>query len=213
MVGLGLCRPRRPQHNFWPAKQEEEAAADEAESKQKAQGERAPENVDSPAWSPLGRREAKQASPSAGRFLCHSRRRCDDDKATKTSSKRRKGRAGKEEKRREGSARKEETRLQGKLWRGGRTRQGKTGQAKPWQGAQGKRNERRLKSSPRRLVCGPFITCAHHLLDTRTRGLRSALATGLRRESGAAAHFGNCALKCLRRDKINVAAAAEAEAA
>lgn len=166
-------------------------------------------------------RPTKPASPSAGRFLCHSRRRCDDDKATKTSSKseeeqgrkRSKGRAGKEEKRREGSARKEETRLQGKLWRGGWARQGKTGQAKPWQGGQGKRNERRLKSSPRRLVCGPFITCAHHLLDTRTRRLRSALETGLRRESGAAAHFGNCALKCLRRDKINVAAAAAAAAA
>lgn len=86
MVGLGLCPAKKAQHNFWPAKQEEEEEADEAESKQN-------ENVDSPAWSPLGRREAKQASPSAGRFLCHSRRRCDDDddKATKTSSRQRGG--------------------------------------------------------------------------------------------------------------------------
>lgn len=62
---------------------------------------------------------------------------------------------------------KEDTRLQGKL--------------KPRQGVRGKRNETRLKSSPRRLVCGPFITCAHHLLDARTRWLHSALATGLKR--------------------------------
>lgn len=91
MVGLGLCRQRRRNTIFGQLSKKRKKKQTKL-SPNKRHKARAPENVDSPAWSPLGRREAKQASPSAGRFLCHSRRRCDDDdKATKTSSRQRAG--------------------------------------------------------------------------------------------------------------------------
>lgn len=111
-----------------------------------------------------------------------------DDDATTTTTRRPKQAAGrgrgKGSKSREGRKRRGEKTVRGTTRRGCRTKKEDTrlqGKLKPWQGVRGKRNETRLKSSPRRLVCGPFITCAHHLLDARTRWLHSALATGLKR--------------------------------
>lgn len=111
-----------------------------------------------------------------------------DDDATTTTTRRPKQAAGrgrgKRSKSREGSKRRGEKAVRGTTRRGCRTKKEDTrlqGKLKPRQGVRGKRNETRLKSSPRRLVCGPFITCAHHLLDARTSWLHSALATGLKR--------------------------------
>lgn len=64
----------KAQHNFWPVEQEEEDDDEEAKTGQTKGTRRAPENVDSPAWSPMAS-EAGRPSPSAGRFLCHSRLR------------------------------------------------------------------------------------------------------------------------------------------
>lgn len=88
-----MCRQRRRNTIFGQLSKKRKKKKQKKLSPNKRHKARAPENVDSPAWSPLGRRGAKQASPSAGRFLCHSRRRCDDDddKATKTSSRQRAG--------------------------------------------------------------------------------------------------------------------------
>lgn len=170
-------KKKKAQHNFWPVEQEEEAAAaDEVAAKtgQTKGTRRAPENVDSPAWSPMGRRQAaRQAGRQAGeavqagqvqvQAVFYATQDDDGDKATKTSRAGRKQEAG----------------------RGAAAGRGQT------------RGQSRLKSSPRRLVCAALYHMRTSFAAGRGRRLDEL-------DENLVAHFGNCALKCLRRDKINV---------
>lgn len=129
-------------------------------------------------------------SPSAGRFLCHSRRRRrrrrqGDQNKQGGQAGRRGSRAGRKRSgSRAGTGRQAEEQ-----------QQGEARQAKGLQGGQRLPVEAKVVAASARLR-GP-LSHAHIICWTRTQA-------GRRLDENLVAHFGNCALKCLRRDKINV---------